>query len=204
MGKDGMDAVDTLFANTRNNPIEDIETHLPLRVRRYELREDMCGAGKWRGGFGSVREFEYLSDGGASVEGDGHGRRPWGFQGGAPGHTAALILERAGGASENLPSNVPHVNSGRRPFHLPGPRRGGFGNPFERDPGSVLDEVRDGLLSVQTASTPTASCSTATGHIDQPATEVERRARRRQTGSGPAPEVIARLQVLILRHQNML
>src|SRR6266446_5390203 len=29
---DGMDAVDTLYANTRNNPIEDIESHLPLRV----------------------------------------------------------------------------------------------------------------------------------------------------------------------------
>ena len=33
-GLDGMDAVDTLYANTRNNPIEDIESHLPLRVNR--------------------------------------------------------------------------------------------------------------------------------------------------------------------------
>jgi N-methylhydantoinase B len=44
LGKDGMDAVDTLYANTRNNPIEDIETHLPLRVLRYELREDLADA----------------------------------------------------------------------------------------------------------------------------------------------------------------
>ena len=49
-GLDGMDAVDTLYANTRNNPIEDIESHLPLRVSRYELRENACGAGEWRGG----------------------------------------------------------------------------------------------------------------------------------------------------------
>src|SRR6266853_1192101 len=49
-GLDGMDAVDTLYANTRNNPIEDIESHLPLRVARYELRENACGAGEWRGG----------------------------------------------------------------------------------------------------------------------------------------------------------
>src|SRR5713226_9315457 len=62
LGKDGMDAVDTLYANTRNNPIEDIETHLPLRVLRYELREDVSGAGKWRGGLGSVRKFSFLSD----------------------------------------------------------------------------------------------------------------------------------------------
>ena len=31
---------------------------------------------------------------------------------------------------------------------------------------------------------------TATGHIDQPATEVERQARRRQTGSGPALKLL--------------
>ncbi|MEQ9333099.1 hydantoinase B/oxoprolinase family protein [Thalassobaculum sp.] len=47
-GKDGMDAVDTLYASTRTNPIEDIETHLPLRVRRYELRDEAIGAGRWR------------------------------------------------------------------------------------------------------------------------------------------------------------
>ena len=40
-GQDGMDAVDTLYANTRNNPIEDIESHLPLRVLKYELRKLM-------------------------------------------------------------------------------------------------------------------------------------------------------------------
>ena len=44
-GKDGLDAVDTLYANTRNNPIEDIESHYPLRVTRYELNVDTGGAG---------------------------------------------------------------------------------------------------------------------------------------------------------------
>ena len=52
-GKDGLDAVDTLYANTRNNPIEDIESHYPLRVTRYELREDGAGAG--RGAAASAR-----------------------------------------------------------------------------------------------------------------------------------------------------
>ena len=35
LGKDGLDGVDTLYANTRNNPIEDVESHLPLRVTQY-------------------------------------------------------------------------------------------------------------------------------------------------------------------------
>ena len=76
-----MDAVDTLYANTRNNPIEDIESHLPLRVSRYELREDAAAPGQWRGGLGSIREFTYLADGGASVEGDGHKFRALGIRG---------------------------------------------------------------------------------------------------------------------------
>ena len=50
LGKDGIDAVDVLYANTRNNPVEDIEAHYPLRVTRYELRTDKVGAGRWRGG----------------------------------------------------------------------------------------------------------------------------------------------------------
>src|SRR6201999_1728559 len=111
-GKDGMDCVDTLYANTRNNPIEDVETHLPLRVLRYELREDVAGAGKWRGGLGSVREFTFLSDGGASVEGEGHRYRPWGFLGGGDGMPAKLDLVQ-GGTERALPSKVPHMNIGK-------------------------------------------------------------------------------------------
>ena len=91
-GMDGMDAVDTLYANTRNNPIEDIESHLPLRVNRYELRENAVAAGRWRGGIGSIREFTYLVDGGFSLEGDGHKFRPWGFLGGKEGPDRLLRL----------------------------------------------------------------------------------------------------------------
>ncbi|MDP6934484.1 MAG: hydantoinase B/oxoprolinase family protein, partial [Myxococcota bacterium] len=55
-GADGLDAVDVLYANTRNNPIEDIELHYPLRVERYALREGTGGDGQWRGGLGPVRD----------------------------------------------------------------------------------------------------------------------------------------------------
>jgi N-methylhydantoinase B len=149
---DGMDAVDTLYANTRNNPIEDIESHLPLRVTRYELREDTCGAGQWRGGLGSVREFVYLSDGGASVEGEGHRYRPWGFAGGQDGSPATLRLEHPDGRVVELPSKVPYtqVSAGDR-FVCVGPAGGGYGQPFARDPQRVLDDVLDGLISIATA-----------------------------------------------------
>jgi N-methylhydantoinase B len=179
LGKDGMDAVDTLYANTRNNPIEDIETHLPLRVLRYELREDVTGAGKWRGGLGSVREFAFLSDGGASVEGEGHRYRPWGFLGGSEGMPAKLDLV-AGGTTRALPSKVPHMNvakDGR--FVCYGPAGGGYGNPLERDPAKVADDVLDGVISVSTAMRDYGVAMSAKGIVDQSATAKARAGRTR-------------------------
>ena len=178
-GMDGMDAVDTLYANTRNNPIEDIESHLPLRVRRYELREDVCGAGRWRGGLGSVREFEYLDDGGGSVEGEGHGYRPWGFRGGGDGRPASLVLARADGSSAGLPSKVPHtVVAAGDAFVCEGPAGGGYGDPLERDAAQVLDDVLDGLISAETAERDYGVVIAGGDTLDEAATEAARAARR--------------------------
>jgi N-methylhydantoinase B len=153
-GIDGMDAVDTLYANTRNNPIEDIESHLPLRVNRYELRDVAPAKGEWRGGIGSVREFAFLSDGAFSVEGEGHKYRPWGFAGGEDGSTAALSLVTATGGETALPSKVPYraATRGDR-LVATGPNGGGYGNPFERDPEAVLSDMLDGYISAKQART---------------------------------------------------
>ena len=151
-GLDGMDAVDTLYANTRNNPIEDIESHLPLRVGRYELREDACAPGRWRGGMGSVREFTFLSDGGASVEGEGHKYRPWGFLGGGDGFTADLLVRTRDGETTPLPSKVPYTRArAGDTFVAVGPSGGGYGDPKTRPAEQVLEDVLDGYIAAETA-----------------------------------------------------
>ena len=152
-GLDGMDAVDTLYANTRNNPIEDIESHLPLRVNCYELRHDAAAPGEWRGGIGTVREFMFLEESGFSIEGEGHKFKPWGFDGGADGYTASLRLKHAAEAADDLlPSKVPYhkANAGDRLVSL-GPSGGGYGDPFRRDPTHVLDDVLDELITAEAA-----------------------------------------------------
>jgi N-methylhydantoinase B len=151
-GMDGMDAVDTLYANTRNNPIEDIESHLPIRVNRYELRSEPPAGGKWRGGIGSIREFTYLADGAFSVEGEGHKYRPWGFKGGEQGSTASLSLRPAVGGDIAMPSKVPYHNA-KAGDHLVslGPNGGGYGDPLERDPAAVLSDMLDGYVSPEQA-----------------------------------------------------
>lgn len=148
LGHDGLDSVDTLYANTRNNPIEDIESHVPLRVVRYELRETAIGAGKWRGGLNSVKEIEFLADGSISVEGDGHGRSPWGFEGGSDGLPSRLTLARSDGGQKALPSMLPTiaVRRGER-IIAEGGIGGGYGEAFERDTQKVLRDYEDGLLS---------------------------------------------------------
>jgi N-methylhydantoinase B len=177
-GLDGMDAVDTLYANTRNNPIEDMESHLPLRIGRYELREDVCGAGQWRGGLGSIREFTYLTGGGASIEGEGHRFPPWGFDGGADGHTAALHRVAADGTVEDLPSKVPHTPAsvGDR-FVCIGPAGGGYGDPLARAPERVLDDVLDELISAHSAERDYGVIIDGAGRLDHEATSQARRHR---------------------------
>ena len=151
-GKDGMDAVDTLYANTRNNPVEDIESHLPLRVLNYELRENVAGPGQWRGGIGSIRAFELLQDGAVSVEGGGQRFNPWGFIGGSDGSPAKVELSHLDGSMENLPSKIPyrHLAKGDR-ITAYGPCGGGYGDPMLRAPEDVLDDVLDGLLDADMA-----------------------------------------------------
>jgi N-methylhydantoinase B len=170
-GKDGMDAVDTLYANTRNNPIEDIESHLPLRVDRYEIRDGTAAPGKWRGGVGSIRSFTMMADGGASVEGEGHRFQPWGLGGGRDGTTAALTFEPRGGAPRPLPSKLPHMRAaaGDR-FVALGPGGGGYGNPFERTPTQVRDDVLDGYITPAQARADYGVALTAALEIDDTAT----------------------------------
>ena len=88
-GKDGLDSVDCLIANTRNNPIEELEWRYPMRTERYELRDEPCAAGKWRGGIGMVRTNRFLVDTIVSCEGDRiESDPPWGIFGGHDGHAS--------------------------------------------------------------------------------------------------------------------
>jgi N-methylhydantoinase B len=151
-GKDGLDAVDTLYANTRNNPIEDIESHYPLRVTRYELNVDTGGPGKWRGGLGTVREIEFLAPGGMSLEGDGSVHPPPGVFGGQDGTPGRVEINHHGEDGVEVPSKFPY-----RPAHagdrllLVAPSGGGYGPTSERDPAAIREDIADGLLSRECA-----------------------------------------------------
>ena len=181
-GRDGMDSVDVLYANTRNNPIEDIESHVPLRIERYELREGVAAAGRWRGGVGSIREVKFLAEGGASVESEGHRYAPNGLFGGREGVPSQLIHQPGNGEEPiELPSKIPW-----RAFD-PGDSliavracAGGYGDPLDRSPEDVLDDVLDEYFDAEKALADYGVVVTPEFGIDVAETERVRREMREE------------------------
>ena len=95
---DGPDIIDSLMANTRNNPLEDPAVHLPMICDRYELRDDvMPGAGRFRSGLGVVKRQHILTDGFIAHECEQyrHEDVPWGIFGGHEGQCGALQIYNA-------------------------------------------------------------------------------------------------------------
>ncbi|WP_455223007.1 hydantoinase B/oxoprolinase family protein [Kaarinaea lacus] len=81
----GINAVQTHMTNTRNTPIEVLESQYPLRIIRYQLRDDSGGEGKHSGGSGIIREFEFLEPATVTLLTERRRHQPWGLQGGAAG-----------------------------------------------------------------------------------------------------------------------
>ncbi|MGH7006692.1 MAG: hydantoinase B/oxoprolinase family protein, partial [Alphaproteobacteria bacterium] len=179
-GRDGMDSVDVLYANTRNNPIEDIESHVPLRIERYELRENVAAAGKWRGGVGSIRQVHFLADGGASLESDGHKYPPKGLFGGSDGTPSQLVWSKSAGGEAPLPSKMPYHQFAKGD-RITAIRAcgGGYGDPLERDPADVLDDVLDEYIDLSQARADYGVVIASDMTVDKDATARERASRRR-------------------------
>ncbi|MCT4477299.1 hydantoinase B/oxoprolinase family protein [Peribacillus frigoritolerans] len=150
-GKDGLDSVDNLVANTRNNPIEELEMRLPMRCNRYELREEGASAGKWRGGIGIVRTWEFLTDSLFTGEGDRHTDPPRGVFGGQDGLTGSMTLNPNTNGEQNLHAKLTNYKIRKGDLlEIRTPCAGGYGNPNERDPQMVLDDILDDFISKET------------------------------------------------------
>ncbi len=81
----GASGIQTHMTNTRNTPIESLEMHYPVRVRRYTLRRGSGGSGRHRGGDGLVRELEFLRPARVTLLTERRRHAPWGLAGGGDG-----------------------------------------------------------------------------------------------------------------------
>jgi N-methylhydantoinase B len=152
-GKDGMDAMDTLFTNTRCAPIEEIETEYPLRCTGWQLNDNKVGHGKFRGGVGGRRDFMFLVDGFIASETDTTTYAPWGLAGGHEGAPGGMsCFEEEGGEATWVPPKMaPRPARRGQIYRAESGNGGGMGPPAERDPARVLRDFRDDLITFEEA-----------------------------------------------------
>jgi 5-oxoprolinase (ATP-hydrolysing) len=143
--RDAMDSVDNLIANTRNNPIEELEWRFPMRTERYELRPEPAAAGKWRGGIGAVRTNRFLTDTIVTCEGDRHeSDPPWGIFGGHEGLNSSMVRNAGQPDEESWHAKVTGARlAAGDTLQITVPSGGGYGDPLDRDPDLVLSDVLD-------------------------------------------------------------
>ncbi len=101
-GFNGADAVHQHMTNTRITDPEIMEWRYPVRVKRFEIRNDSGGSGKWRGGNGVIRELEFLEPVTLNVLTQHRTNRPYGLMGGGPGQAGRQSVLRANGGEEEL------------------------------------------------------------------------------------------------------
>jgi N-methylhydantoinase B len=158
-------------------PVEIMEQQFPVLYHRYALREGSGGAGKQRGGFGLDYEIELRrGDATASFVMD-HGRfGPPGVLGGKDGQPNSVRVYQDG--REIVPEHlskaqdIPLKPGDRVRVGTPG--GGGYGNPHERDPAQVLEDVRLGRFTREQASEMFGVVLTETLEVDLAATKAVR------------------------------
>lgn len=98
---DGLSNATASHSIARIPPMEVYERAYPFRIRRYGLRHGSAGAGRHRGGHGTVLELELLrGEGRASLVADRATRGPSGILGGGSGAPAVYEFIRADGTVE--------------------------------------------------------------------------------------------------------
>jgi N-methylhydantoinase B len=154
-GKDGSNATSPVFGvGLAVQPLEGQERLCPVVTTNHEILPDTGGPGKHRGGCGVEKGgtltemtrtvMSYCCDRARSVT--------WGIEGGLPSYPHGVWLNRGTDDEQFLGavfSNVP-VKEGDS-FIRPSAGGGGFGDPLEREPDEVLEDVADGYVSVERA-----------------------------------------------------
>ncbi len=151
IASDGPDAVQTHAQNTQNAPVEETELNYPVRIERYSLIPDSEGPGRFRGGLGLCREYSFIGhEPMFTILADRAKFPPWGLFGGLDGRRSRYQLI-SGDVVRDVPSKgTVQLGLGDR-IRMETCGGGGFGPPAERDPESVLRDVRERKVSFDRA-----------------------------------------------------
>lgn len=151
---DGASVIGSIYlASTYTIPTELQERRYPLLWERYEFKPDSGGPGKFRGGLGCYQEMSYpYGDGTLTVIGDAERFGPPGVLGGRPGATAGAFVNLGTDSERHIGifAVAAPVRTGDS-YHFWSAGGGGYGDPMERDPRLVLEDVVNELVSIRAA-----------------------------------------------------
>jgi 5-oxoprolinase (ATP-hydrolysing) len=117
------------MTNTRLTDPEVLEWRFPVRLEDFRIRAGSGGAGRHRGGDGTVRRLRFLEPMTASIL-SGHRRiPPYGMAGGAAGARGENRVERADGRTEKLQGRDRTEMDPGDVFVIETPGGGGYGTP---------------------------------------------------------------------------
>jgi N-methylhydantoinase B len=134
----------------RNNPVEVLEVKAPMLIEHYGLRPDSGGPGRHRGGLGISRVYKFLEPASAITLVKKTKTKPWGMEGGADGDNCHVIL-RPGTTAESVVGGIYEPMLAGEVLVNNSGGGGGWGPAFERDPGAVLQDVREGYVTLAAA-----------------------------------------------------
>ena len=185
---DGMHVTMDPLGNCQNLPAETAELLFPVRYNSYEMITDSAGPGRFRGGCGVRLEVEFLGRGQIiTMETSRTREGSPGVNGGQRASRQKQLRKVAGGELETIGglaedgSWYPQMlgNVAFKPgeaFVFESGGGGGWGDPLERDPALVAQDVRNGIVSPEQAESAYGVVLTGAGafEVDQQATQERR------------------------------
>ena len=157
-------------------PIEIVENAAPVRLRRFEMVPDSGGPGKYRGGLSYRRVYEVLASAKLNRRADRVKLPSLGSDGGSPGRTGEFALHPGTVREEHFGGSGFYDLEAGDTFAVAGSGAGGYGDPFERDVEAVLEDVRAGWVTVESAAS-AYGVVIAGGVVDAAATKALRSER---------------------------
>ncbi len=150
--KDGIHGMRSGVGNSANNPTEVLEVEYPLTVEFNAFVTDAGGPGRFRGGVPMRKAFRMLADGVLTIVAERTRFPAHGLREGGPGALAQFTMDPGTPGetrlfSKTAPTPIP---AGTVVWMQPG-GGGGFGNPLDRDPERVREDVLNEYVSLEGA-----------------------------------------------------
>jgi len=132
---------------------EVMEVRYPIVVEQYALNVgDGSGRGKFRGGYGVVKDYRINNSNASFTSSMGRSLYPcWGINGGGNGTSNYFVIEKGNQAPRRLRKVAAESMQMNDLIRLKTGGGGGFGNPMEREPERVLKDVIDGYITTEQA-----------------------------------------------------